>query len=85
MDDHGNWVWSVALTPDGTRVYSGGEDQAVRMTFGRMDAMVEVLCEWLDGNSKVSDAERARYLPRLDSILRADTVRVTPEPEACAH
>ncbi|MCP4656253.1 MAG: hypothetical protein GY856_12645 [bacterium] len=74
LREHGDWVWSVVLTPDGERVVSGGADRAVRVNATRMPSLVEGICSRL--SRSLSAEEWGEHLPAIDPR------RGCPEPGA---
>lgn len=44
LSDHASWVWSVAISPDGERVFSGGADQTARAWLTHTQPMAGEVC-----------------------------------------
>jgi hypothetical protein len=58
--DHTSWVWAVALTRDGERVFSAGEDRTARSVVTRAQPLAEAVCGRVSRN--LTHAEWKQYV-----------------------
>ena len=72
LESHTDIVWSVALSPDGTRVVSGSEDRIIRVWITRTGEIIAGPLNSLQAPSKISHTR---------SLLHSHpTAHVEPQP-----
>ena len=61
------WIWTVAFTPDGKRLISGGEDRNVRNWPARVSLLANDLCSAvLPEKKELTEKDWTKYLPHVE-------------------
>ena len=58
------WVWAVAFSADGERLFAGSADQTVRGWLTPTTSLVQGICR--EASRNLTRAEWSQYLPGLD-------------------
>ena len=77
--DHEDWVWSIAFSPDDTKLLAGCRDALIRIWPTKLDYMANDICDKIDRN--MTKTEWVQYVADLDDIKYEVTCSDLPEPE----
>jgi conflict system STAND superfamily ATPase/WD40 domain-containing protein len=81
LHDHKSWVWAVALTRGGERVFSAGTDRSVRSALTRAQPLAEAVCGRVSRN--LTPDQWRKYVS--DKVPYAPTCPNKPTPTDTAR
>jgi WD40 repeat protein len=67
LPGHSGWVWTVAFTPNGERLISGGEDRTVRVWPAHAILLANDLCAAVSTKkNELTEKEWTKYMPNVE-------------------
>ncbi len=75
LDDHNDWVWSIAFTPDNNKLLAGCKDNVIRAWATHVKDMKDIICQDLQG--KRTELERNEWKKFVKELNDKETVPCT--------
>lgn len=69
LDDHDDWVWSIAFSPDGKKLLAGCRDNVLRVWATQIEDMKGIICPELTAQNRrkeLSNEEWERFVHKLE-------------------
>ncbi len=67
LDDHNDWVWTIAFTPDNTKLLAGCKDNVIRAWATHVKDMKNSICEEMKGKrTELERNEWEKFVKKLD-------------------
>ncbi len=75
LDDHNDWVWSIAFSPDGQELLAGCKDKMIRVWPTQLKDMKNFICETIKEQGRrnyLTQEEWQRFIGKLEDNKKQD-------------
>jgi WD40 repeat protein len=75
LDDHNDWVWSIAFSPDGQELLAGCKDNMIRVWPTQLKAMEGFICQEINNQSRrkyLTEEEWQRFIGKIENNKNQD-------------